>query len=116
MNSTFTFLAALTLGSIALTASPLHASGTYRGPSPPPRAQDSGVNRALYSYGQRIFANKVPLEARGNPEPQRARLVLLQSQLPKRTAKKRDLVALAGRLGPDQLQALEYYVNQRFGK
>ncbi|HUF61071.1 MAG TPA: hypothetical protein VMN36_03270 [Verrucomicrobiales bacterium] len=110
-------LAALTFGAFALAASPLHASGTYRGSSPPPpRAQDSGGDRALYSYGQRIFTNKVPLQAHENREAQSRRLTMLQAQLPKRTAKKRDLVALAGRLTPDQLQALEYYVNQRFGK
>ena len=49
-----------------------------------------------------------------NAVAQRARLETLQARLPEKVAKKRDLTRLAGKLTGDQLDAVEYFVNQRY--
>lgn len=106
----------LLLGAAVLTAS-LHAtlaSGSYTSRPPQPGTSDKSLDRAKYSLGQRLFDGKVKPDAQADPAAQRDRLKALQARLPKRVSKKKDLLALAGKLAAEQLDALEYYVKQRF--
>ena len=111
------------LGAIALAASANMAigSGSYTSRPPLPRGQKaaadrgkSSIDHAKYALGQRVYEGKVDLRASTDATAQRERLTLLQARLPER--EKKDLVALAGKLTNEQLSALEYYVNQRFGR
>ena len=95
---------------------PTLASGSYTSRPPQPGAAGASVDRALYSLGQRIFTGKIKPDAAVPAEPQTERLERLQGVLPKRTAAKTDLISLAGKLSTEQLDALEYYVNLRYGK
>jgi len=84
---------------------------------PKPPTGKVRVDRDLYDRGQKIFNGKTTLVApAAKPEEETARLTRLQSMLPKRTAKKTDLPSLAGRLSSEQIEALEYYVQVRFGQ
>jgi|ERR671923_2238958 hypothetical protein len=108
----------LLLSAVVLTASPRAAlaSGSYTSRPPQPGAAHKSLDRAKYSLGQRLFHDKVKLDAQADPTAQRDRLKALQARLPKRVSKKKDLLAMAGKLAAEQLEALEYYVNQRFHK
>jgi hypothetical protein len=101
---------------VALVANAALASGSYTSRPPHPRAEKKSLDRAKYSLGQRLFDGKVKLDAQGDPAAQHARLTTLQGLLPKRVGKKKDLSVLAGKLTAEQLDALEYYVNERFVK
>lgn len=108
----------LLLSAVVITASPpaTLASGSYTSRPPQPGAAHKSLDRAKYSLGQRLFDGKVKLEAEADPTAQRDRLKALQARLPKRLSKKKDLPALAGKLVSEQLEALEYYITQRFPK
>ena len=107
------------LGAIAMLCSPLSlfASGSYCAclPKPPPKAQAEKVDRDKYDLGQKVF-NERTAPVPGDAAAQRSRLQAIQAQLPAKVAKKKDLTALAGKLSEQQLEALEYYVSQRYGK
>jgi hypothetical protein len=104
---------------IAALCSPLSllASGSYCAcmPKPPPKGQAGKVDRDKFDLGQKVFSNRMAL-AQGDAAAQRPRLQALQAQLPEKVAKKKDLTALAGKLSDQQLEALEYYVAQRYAK
>ncbi len=72
------------------------------------------IDRPAYTLGQKIFDGRVSTPGAAKPEEQRPVLQVLQGRLPRRVAKKKDLVAHAGNLTPAQLSALVYYVNQRY--
>jgi len=108
----------LLLGAFLLVSS-LHAalaSGSYTSRPPHPPAKEKSADRAKYSLGMRVFDGKVKFDAQADPGAQRDRLKALQARLPERVAKKKDLPSLAGKLTAEQLDALEYYVNHRYGK
>ena len=92
------------------------ASGTYSSRPPQPRAEKKSMDRAKYSLGQRLFDGKVKPEAQADADAQRARLTTLQARLPERVGKKKELPTLAGKLTAEQLDALEYYVQERYAK
>lgn len=107
------------LGAIALAASANVAigSGSYTSRPPRPGVEKKSLDHAKYALGQRIFDGKMRLQAaQSDATAQKERLKALQARLPERVAKKKALVGLAGKLASDQLEALEYYVNQRFGR
>jgi hypothetical protein len=108
------FLGALVAG--VGTSHSLVASGSYTARPPQPPATKKSFDRARYSLGQHLFDGKVKLKAQTEAEPQEKRLSALQAHLPKRLSKKTNLPDLAGKLTAEQLDALEYYVHQRFGK
>jgi hypothetical protein len=109
------FLIAITL----LLAWPagLSASGSYTSRLPvPPGKEGKGakIDRAKYDLGQKIFNAKAIPAAQGDAAAQQTRLQFLQSRLPARVAKSKDLTALAGKLTEEQLDALEYFVKERY--
>jgi hypothetical protein len=108
----------LLAAAVALPAVAL-ASGSYTArPPKPPVAGERGVkvDSTRYELGKRIYNGKLKL---GDTQPvaaaaQEGRLRGLQARLPEREQKSTNLLALAGKLSAEQLDALEYYVNQRF--
>lgn len=111
-----TWLAGLTAAA-CLLAPAAQASGSYIPPSPRPPAKDGrSADREGYSLGKKVFNGDVPLTATADAAAQRPRLERLQALLPERTAKKKPLTDLAGRLTEAQLAGLETYVTSRFGR
>lgn len=90
------------------------ASGSYCAcmPKPPP-AKAAKVDRDKFDLGQKVYNGKTA-PASGDASAQRTRLAALQTQLPEKVAKKKDLTALAGKLTDSQLDALEYYIKGRY--
>lgn len=101
---------------LAAAADVTLASGTYTSRPPQPRAEKKSMDRAKYSLGQRLFDGKVTPDAQEDAAAQRTRLTALQARLPERVSKKKELPALAGKLKAEQLDALEYYVHERYAK
>jgi hypothetical protein len=101
-----------TLLLLLLGASPVVASGTYRG-APPRPATTLDVDK--YEAGKRLFTGvTAPKEAATSRARQQAsRLAALQARLP-RAARGTDLNQLAGRLDPEQMEALEYFLKVRY--
>jgi hypothetical protein len=97
---------------------PALASGSYSGrpPQPPAKMGDSmKMDRDKYALGKNVYEGSAMTPAGGSAEAQMPRLKAAQMQLPADAMKMKDLPALAGKLSPVQLAALEYYVAQRFG-
>lgn len=92
------------------------ASGSYTARPPQPGASSRLMDRAKYSLGQRLFDGKIKPDASADATAQTERLKRLQAALPKRVAAKKDLPAMAGKLTAEQLEAIEYFVNRRYGK
>ena len=95
------------------------ASGTYT--ARPPRPAIKGERGAKmdsekYELGKRIYTGKLkPGETQTvGAAAQEGRLRHLQTHLPEREQKSTNLTSLAGRLSAEQLDALEYYIHQRF--
>jgi hypothetical protein len=107
----FAFLAA----SIVM---PAYASGSYSTTRPPKAKAEAGMAMKLdqekYGLGQKIYDGKVELMAHSDAQMQKERLKMIQASVPADVAMKKDIVGLAGRLSPQQLDALEYYVTHRF--
>lgn len=105
----------LVAGCLALpvTAS---ASGSYTSRPPQPGVAKKGLDRAKYSLGQKLFNGKVEPSGQGDAAAQKEDLTRLQGMLPKKTAAKKDLTLMAGKLSPEQLDALNYYVSNRYAK
>ena len=116
MNSLRRLLLTGVVAVLLATAFDLAASGSYTGRPPQPGASGRAHERALYALGQRIFTGKVKPAATVEAAPQAGRLQKLQATLPEKTAARTDLTALAGKLEEEQLEALEFYVNKRYGK
>ena len=107
----------------ALVALPAlaQASGSYTARPPRPLLKgESGakIDAEKYELGKRLYTGKMkPGELQATAATAQAeRLRELQAQLPEREMKKTDLTALAGKLSAEQLDALAYYVQQRFPK
>ena len=89
-------------------------SSIIRLPVPGAGAAGAGFDREKFGLGQKIFAGGVELAGHEPAAAQGGRLRALQAKLPESVAEKKDLSLLAGRLLPDQLDALEYFINQRY--
>ena len=101
----------------AAANAPAHASGSYSGrpPQPPAKTGDTmKMDREKYGLGQKVYDGAAMTPGGGSADAQMARLTAAQRQLPADAAKMKDLPALAGKLSAAQLDALEYYVAQRF--
>ena len=103
----------------AAANAPAFASGSYSGrpPQPPAKAADGlamKMDREKYGLGQKVYEGSAMTPGGGNAEAQMARLKAAQMQLPADALKMKDLPSLAGKLSAAQLEALEYYVAQRF--
>lgn len=88
-----------------------HSSGTYSGRPPRP---PTSIDRASYELGKKIFAGEFVENEASNREPQIALLEELQDKLPSRARARADLPAYAGKLNPDQLEALRYFLKKRY--
>lgn len=106
----------LTLTQLA-TINSAYASGGYssRMAVPHPTTSQGQVDREKYNLGQRVFAGKIN-SGQGDAATQKVKLTALQSLLPAKLAKEKDLSTLAGKLSPAQLDALDYFLNQRYAK
>jgi hypothetical protein len=92
------------------------ASGSYCACMPkPPRSARNAIDRDRYDLGQKVF-NRKAVEGKGDAAPQLERLQALQAKLPARIGKKQVLTERAGKLTSEQLDALEYFVEQRYGR
>ena len=93
---------------------PTFGSGTYCAcmPKPPPKSAQT-VDRDKFDLGQKVFNGKTA-PVQGDPTGQRTRLAALQAQLPEKVAKKKDLTQLAGKITDQQLDALEYFIKERY--
>lgn len=108
----------LTLGLATACLLPaLHAgaSGSYTARPPQPGAYGA-PDRARYELGQRIFDGKLAPEAAADVDAaaQSERLARLEARLPQEVAASKNLKALAGKLTAEQLEALEYFVDERY--
>jgi hypothetical protein len=101
---------------LSLSGLKLMGSGSYiaRLPAPATSLVRSNVDREKFGLGQKLFNASVKLEAAEPAAPQLVRLKKLQAKLPESVATKKDLAELAGKLTPQQLDALEYFVIQRY--
>ncbi len=100
----------------AASIHPAFASGTSAGrmPKPSNSKEADKLDREKYGLGQKIYDGKVKVMASGDAAVQMDKLKVLQGRLPAKVAKKKDLVSFAGKLTTEQLEALEYFVQQRF--
>jgi hypothetical protein len=100
----------------ALTPLAAFGSGSYCAcmPKPPSKYGKPGaIDRDRFDLGQKIFNGKAA-PGQGDATAQRTRLEALQAQLPEKVGRKNDLPAMAGKLSEQQLDALEYFVKQRY--
>lgn len=104
-------LGAITMGGLLACAG--FASGSYS--SRPPQPPDAVIqNSRRYELGKAIFAGKLDLKDRAPQAAQLERLKDLQGRLPASKRASADLPALAGKLSPDQMTALEYFLEIRY--
>ena len=101
-------LLALMLGSASA-----YGSGSYKGKG---RRPPNGLEATQYNLGKKVFTHKADL-----PEPtaelateQSEELQALAAALPVKAQRRSNLVALAGRLSAEELDALTYYVSIRY--
>ncbi len=114
-SSTRVVILAALLGATA--TAPALASGSYgaRPPKPPAAGDAMKMNQEKYGLGQKVYEGGVMTPGGGNADAQMARLKAAQAMLPADAMKMKNLPALAGKLSAAQLEALEYFVAQRFG-
>lgn len=110
----------LLLAGFALPST-VSASGSYCVCITKPPTDRAMIDRDKYGQGQKIFTGRtklmpVVLATKEKEQDHKAVLAELQQMLPKRKAKKTDLTELAGQLSDEQLDALAYYVQLRYGK
>ncbi|MDP3073189.1 MAG: hypothetical protein Q8N18_23045 [Opitutaceae bacterium] len=99
-----------------LAAAPALASGSYSNRPPrPPAAASAKMDQEKYTLGQKVYEGSAMTAGGGDAAAQTPRLTALQAKLPADAAKMKNLVALAGKISATQLDALEYFVAQRFG-
>lgn len=108
----------LLAAAVALPSAAL-ASGSYAARPPKPPAGKAGsvakTDATRYELGKRIYNGKLKLgETTTTSTAQESRLRDLQARLPEREQKSANLSRLAGKLTPEQLDALEYYIQHRF--
>ncbi len=89
-------------------------SAINRLPVPTAAGVAAALDREKFGLGQKIFSGSVAPSGHEAVAPQRARLVSLQSKLPEGVVGKKDLTQFAGHLLPSQLDALEYFITQRY--
>lgn len=110
------FFPLILAAAVALPAAAF-ASGTYtsRPPRPPSRTEGhERLDSAKYELGKRVYNKKSTLGTVSGATGQEERLRAIEARLPEKEQKKANLTALAGKLSAEQLDALDYYVAQRF--
>ena len=115
MKSSRVLLLAVLLGAGATV--PATASGSYSGRPPKPPATPGGemkMDREKYGLGQKISEGGATLMGGGNAAAQMTSLKALQAMLPADAMKMKDLPALAGKPSAAELEALQYFVKERF--
>jgi hypothetical protein len=95
------------------------ASGTYTARPPRPAVKGERgekMDSEKYELGKRIYTGKLKLgeTQAAAAAAQEGPLRELQGHLPEREQKKTNLSALAGKLSAEQIEALDYYIHQRF--
>ncbi|AYV54732.1 hypothetical protein [Leptospira kmetyi] len=76
-----------------------------------------GKDREKYHLGKSVYNREIEIPAGADPsktQPQKIRLEYLQGSLPNSEKQRVNLEELAGKLTPEQLDALEYFVSVRF--
>lgn len=111
----------LLLAAVVAAPSAIFASGSYtsRPPRPVIKSGDGEkMDSAKYALGKRIYSGKAKLDANAGAAAtmQETRLRALQARLPEKEQKSANLTSYAGKLTAEQMDALEYYVAQRFQK
>jgi hypothetical protein len=83
---------------------------------PKPPVKQAKIDRDKYDLGQKVFNGKTAaVDVQGEAAAvQRARLEALQAELPEKVRMKKDLPAMAGKISNEQLDALAYFVKQRY--
>ena len=95
------------------------ASGSYtaRPPRPPVEKEPAtAIDNDKYALGKNIFTGKAKLKpnADANAAQQEIKLKELAGRLPQPVKEAEKLPALAGKLSGKELEALEYYLAQRY--
>ena len=72
------------------------------------------MDREKYGLGQKVYEGQMKFMGGGDAGAQMERLKMAQAKLPADAMKMKDLPALAGKLSAAELDALEYFVSQRF--
>ena len=95
-----------------------HASGSYnnRPPRVPKGETRHQVDAAKYALGKKVYTGKVKLSTTASVDraAQEKRLRELELRLPERARRDANLPAMAGKISTEQLEALEYYVTNRY--
>ncbi len=94
-------------------------SSTQRPPRVPTEEEaKTAEERKKFALGQRIFNEKINVMDvavdLASEAAQHRRLEVLEASLPPAIAKKKNLVAMAGRLTEEQLAGLEMFIQQRY--
>ena len=94
------------------------ASGSYtaRPPRPPTPKESATLDNEKYALGKKIFTGKAKLKAETDAPAaqQETKLKELAGKLPKSVKEADKLPGLAGKLSARDLEALEYYLTQRY--
>ena len=95
------------------------ASGSYTARPPRPPVQKNtatALDNDKYALGKSIFTGKAKLKANSdaNTAQQEIKLKELAGRLPKPAKEAEKLPALAGKLSTKEMEALEYYLAQRY--
>jgi hypothetical protein len=101
------------IAGILLVAGIANASGSYVRPA----SQRAGLDDyAKYELGKQVSTGRIELAERSEEtfDDQSTVLSSLQSRLPRGARKRLDLPVYAGRLSPEQLDALHYYLKVRY--
>lgn len=106
----------LVVASLVLVEPAAFASGSSINRMPAPGASPVGarLDREKFALGQKVFTGGVELSGHESAATQSGKLRELQARLPAAVAEKTNLAQLAGRLQPRHLEALEYFINQRY--
>ncbi len=99
---------------LALASSALASGSAPTRPPRPPRndAPAETMDNSRYALGKSVFTGKAPLHS--NPAAARQQRVRLTQLAARSGSRGASLPKLAGKLSPEQLDALEYYISQRY--
>ena len=108
----------LTVAASFVACGAAHASGSYnnRPPRVPKGETRQQVDQAKYALGKKVYTGKAKLATTASVDraAQEKRLRELEMRLPERARREANLPAMAGKLSTEQLEALEYYITNRY--
>ncbi|WP_207767159.1 hypothetical protein [Leptospira adleri] len=109
------FILSILVGLLGVLTIPSFASGGFSGGGV---AQiPKGKDREKYHLGKSVFNREIEITAAADPakiSAQKIRLEYLQGSLPNSEKQRINLEEFAGKLTPEQLDSLEYFVSVRF--